>query len=364
MSDLLATQREIVATITQKLQLKLAGNDTKAIAKRYTENNEAYQLYLKARFYFARRTAEDTVRSLELFQQAINLDPKFALAYVGLSECYSGPSSMLAQERIPLARAAIAKALELDPDLPEAHTVAGVIAATYDWDWTRAEWEFKRSLELDPNLAFTHWRYAWNYLSPLGRHDEAIAEMKRAQELEPLSLIQNTNFAGVLMYARQYDLALEQAKKTLELDPNFIVGQDWLGHIYNLKGLHSESLAIGEKSADPPFSLNLAYAYAKLGRRTEAEQVLTRWHELEKTKYVSHYWVAGPYAALGDKDKAFAELEKAYQSHDRWIYRIKVDPFLDPLRDDPRFADLVKHRFAAVALECGGLTPLWFGSSI
>jgi serine/threonine-protein kinase len=341
MSDLLATQREIVQTITQKLQLKLAGNDTKAITKRYTDNNEAYQLYLKARFYFARRTDENTRRSIELFQQAINLDPKFALAYVGLSEVYSSPW-WSPNEASPLARAAVGKALELDPDLPEAHTVAGIIAATYDWDWMKAEREFKRSLELDPNLAVTHWRYAWNYLSPLGRHDEAIAEMKRAQELEPLSLIQNTNLAGVYMYARQYDLALEQAKKTVELDPNFVVGQDWLGHIYNLKGLYSESLAIAEKSGDPMFNLNLAYLYAKLGRRPEAEQVLARWHDQEKTKYVSHYWVAVPYAALGDKDQAFAELEKAYQAHDWFIQRIKVEPFLDPLRDDPRFADLVK----------------------
>jgi TolB-like protein/Flp pilus assembly protein TadD len=340
MSDLLATQREIVATITQKLQLKLAGNDTKAIAKRYTENNEAYQLYLKARFYFARRTAEDTRRSLELFQQAINLDPKFALAYVGLAEIHSGPSSKLPpNDANPLARAAIAKALELDPDLPEAHAAAGLIAATYDWDWTKAEREFKRSLELDPNLAITHSNYAQVYLSPQGRQAEAIAEMKRALELEPVSLIQNASVAQVLMYARQYDLALEQTKKTLELDPNFPVAQHVLCRTYNLKGLYSESLPIAEKSNQDPM---LVYAYAKLGRRTEAEQVLARSLERDKTRYVPNYWVAIEYVALGDKDKAFAELEKAYQSHDRWIYRIKVDPFLDPLRDDPRFADLVK----------------------
>jgi serine/threonine-protein kinase len=338
MSDLLATQREIVATITQRLQLKLAGNDTKAIAKRHTDNSEAYQLYLKARFYLARRTREDLRRSIELFQQAINLDPKFALAYVGLSQCYSGPTNPSPpNEANPLARAAIAKALELDPELAEAHATAGMIAATYDWDWPKAEREFKRANELDPNLAIGN--YAGSYLSPLGRHAEAIAEMKRALELEPVSLIQNASVAGVLMYARQYDLALEQAKKTLELDPNFPVAQHWLCRIYNLKGLYSESLPVAEKSNQYPM---LVYAYAKLGRRTEAEQVLARWLEREKTTYVAHYWVAVAYAALGDKDKAFAELEKAYQAHDRWIFRIKIDPFMDSLRDDPRFADLVK----------------------
>ncbi|HCX31884.1 MAG TPA: hypothetical protein DHU55_19265, partial [Blastocatellia bacterium] len=227
MSDLLATQREIAAAITQKLQIKLAGGDAKGITKRYTDNNEAYQLYLKGRFYFARRTDEDIRRSIELFQQAIKLDPKFALAYVGVSESYNVMPSypyMSPNEANPLAKAAVAKALEIDPDLPEAHTVAGMIAATYDWDWVKAEREFKRSLELDPNLAITHYRYAWTYLSPMGRHDEAIAEMKRAMELEPLSLVQGANFAAVYLYARQFDKALDQAKKTYDLDPNLVTG--------------------------------------------------------------------------------------------------------------------------------------------
>src|SRR5580765_4908874 len=191
MSELLATQREIATEITNKLQLKLAGNETKGITKKYTDNNEAYQLYLKGRFYFAKRTKEDLYKSIELFEQAVKLDPKFALGYVGIAESwtvipsfpYAAPS-----EATPKAKAAITKALEIDPDLPEAHTVSAMIAATYDWDWAKAENEFKRSLELDPNLAITHYRYAWTYLSPIGRHDEAIAEMKIAMEKEPLYL--------------------------------------------------------------------------------------------------------------------------------------------------------------------------------
>ncbi|HXM49261.1 MAG TPA: protein kinase [Pyrinomonadaceae bacterium] len=347
MSDLLATQREIAAAITQKLQLKLAGSYARGITKRYTDNNEAYQLYLKGRFYFARRTDEDIRRSIELFQQAIKLDPNFALAYVGVSESYNVMPSypyMSPNEANPLAKAAVAKALELDPDLPEAHTVAGMIAATYDWDWAKAEREFKRSLELDPNLAITHYRYAWTYLSPMGRHDEAIAEMKRAMELEPLSLTQGANFAAVYLYARQFDKALDQAKKTYDLDPTLVTGQNWMCHAYEVNGMYAESLAISEKAAQSNRSLlaALGYAYAKSGQRSKAEDVLKQWKERAKTKYVANYWVAIVYAALGEKDAAFAELEKAYQEHDWFIQRLRVDPYMDSLRDDPRFKDLVR----------------------
>src|SRR6266436_610895 len=347
MSDLLATQREIAAAITQKLQLKLAGSEAKGITKRYTDNNEAYQLYLKGRFYFARRSDEDIRRSIELFQQAIKLDPNFALAYVGVSESYNVMPSypyMSPNEANPLAKAAVAKALELDPDLPEAHTVAGMIAATYDWDWVKAEREFKRSLELDPNLAITHYRYAWTYLSPMGRHDEAIAEMKRAMELEPLSLVQGANFAAAYLYARQFDKALDQARKTYDLDPNLVTGQNWMCHAYDVNGMYSESLAISEKVTQSNRSLlaGLGYAYAKSGQGQKAEAVLKQWKEIEKTKYVSNYWIAIVHAALGEKDPAFAELEKAYQAHDWFFQRLKVDPFMDPLRDDPRFKNLVR----------------------
>src|SRR5437588_6668023 len=347
MSDLLATQREIAATIAQKLQLRLAGTETKGITKKYTDNNDAYQLYLKGRFYFARRSDAEIRRSIDLFQQAIKLDPSFALAYSGVGESWAVMPSypyMEAKDAMPLAKAAIARALELDPDLPEAHTVAGMIAATYDWDWAKAEREFKRSLELDPNLAITHYRYAWTYLSPMGRHEEAIAEMSRAMELEPLSLVQGANFAGVYIYARQYDRALDQARKTYDMDPTLITGQNWMCHALNVNGKYAESLAITEKTSQTNGLLYaaLGYAYAKSGRRHEAEVVLDKLTEIEKTKTVSHYWEAITYAALGEKDKAFAELEKAYQARDWFLQRLKVDPFLDPLRDDRRFGDLVK----------------------
>jgi len=346
MSDLLATQREIASTITQKLQLKIAGNEA-GITKKYTDNNEAYQLYLNGRYHFAKRTKEDLFKSIEIFEQSVKLDPNFALGYVGIAESWTViPSFPYASpaECVPKAKAAAQRALELDPELPEAHTVAAMIAATYDWDWTKAESEFKRALELDPNLAITHYRYAWTFLSPLGRHDEAIAEMKIAMEKEPLYLIQGANFAAVLMYARRFDEAVAQAKKTYDLDPNFVGGINWLCHTYNLKGMYAESLAISEKSldSDKPFLANAGYAYAKIGQREKALAVIERWKEGEKKQYVINYWVAITYAALGDKDGAFAELEKAYQNHDWFLQRIKVDPFMDSLRDDPRFNAMVK----------------------
>ena len=346
MADLLTTQREIAAAITQKLQLKLSGGE-KGLTKKYTNNSEAYQLYLKGRFHFAKRTKQDILRSVELFREALNLDPNFALAFVGLAESYAtmpGYPYMSPKEAAPQAKAAVTKALELDPELPEAHTIAGYVAAGYEWDWTEAERRFKRGLELNPNLALTHYRYGFSYLSSVGRHDEAIAEMKRAMELEPLWLIQGANYAGVLMYARQFDAALEQAKKTYELDPNHPGAQAWLCYTLNAKGMYAESLSIAEKSlrTDSPLSGAAAYAYAKSGQRQKAEALIARWREIEKTEYVMNYFVAVTYAALGEKDSAFAELEKAYQARDWFLTRLKVDPFVDSLRDDPRFKDLLK----------------------
>ena len=260
MSDLLATQREIAATIAQKLQVKLSGNE-RGVTKKYTDNNEAYQLYLKGRFHFLKRTKPDLFKSIEIFEEAVKLDPNFALAYVGIAESYTVIPSFpydSPENCIPQAKTAAARALELDPELPEAHTVSAMIAATYDWDWAKAEAGFKRALELDPNVSITHYRYAWTYLSPMGRHDEAIAEMKIAMEKEPLYLIQGANYAAVLMYARRFDEAVEQAKRTYDLDPDFIGSINWLGHTNAAKGNYAEALAMFEKSSDTDMPLRAA----------------------------------------------------------------------------------------------------------
>ncbi len=350
MSDLLATQREIAATITQKLQLKLGGND-KGLTKTYTDNNEAYQLWMKGRFHFAKRTKIDMERSIELFQQATKLDPNFALAYVGIAESYSSMTSypyISPKDAAPHSHAAIGRALELDPELPEAHAVAAMIATTYDWDYAKAEREFKRAIELGPNLAITHYRYGWIYLSALGRHDEAVTEMKRAMELEPLSIQQGANYAGTLIYARRFDDAVEQATKTNELDPNHVGAQNWLCHALNAKGLYEDVIAMGEKTSSTRDSgvtslfACLGFAYAKSGQREKALATIAKAKEMEKSRYMGNYWIAVIHAGLGEKDAAFRELETAFRNRDWFIQRIKVDPYMDPLREDPRLNEFIE----------------------
>ena len=350
MSDLLATQREIAAAIVQKLQLKLIGSD-RGVTKKYTDNNDAYQLYLKGRYHFARRSKVDMERSVELLRQATQLDPNFALAYVGIAEAYTSMPSypyISPKEASPKARAAIEKAMQLDPDLPEAHAVAGLIATTDEWDYAKAERAFKRSIELGPNLAISHYRYGWTYLSSLGRHEEAIAEMKRAMELEPLSVQQGANYAAVLMYARRFDESIEQARKTYELDQNHIGSRNWLCHPLNAKGMYADAIALGEQTetnlGNQLSSLFgcLGAAYAATGQREKALAQIAKVKEAEKTRYVANYWLAVVYAQLGDTDMAFAELEKAYNNRDWFFQRLKVDPYMDPLRSDPRFDAMVK----------------------
>jgi tetratricopeptide (TPR) repeat protein len=350
LADLLATQREIATEIVQKLQLKLTGEGENALTKRYTNNDEAFQLFLKGRYHFARRTKDDIQKSVEFFQQAIKLDSNYALAYAALADSYNAMTAypyLSPKEAVPQAKAAARRALEIDPTLAEAHTALANALACFDWNWGEAEREFKRALELNPNDAGTHWRYGMFYLMLLGRLDEAIAEGKRSLELEPLNLNHGANLSGVYFYARQYDRALDHAKQVFDLDSKFIVGRWALSQAYIAKGMYAEAIELNEQAlkADPTNQVYLrfaGYGYAKAGRRREAEEIIGRFREVAKTQYVMSYHVALIYAALGDKDKAFAELEKAYEEHDYLLPRIKVEPFLDPLRDDPRFSDLVR----------------------
>lgn len=350
LADLLATQREIATEITQRLQLKLSGTDQKGLNKRDTENNEAYQPYLKGRYHLAKRTKDDMQRGIEYFQQAIKLDPNYALAYVGIAESYNTMPSfsyLSPKEAIPQGKAAATRALEIDPTLAEAHVALAASLAVLDWNWVEAEREFKRALELNPNIAYAHYRYGLNYLIPMGRTDEAITEIKRAVELEPLELLIGANLAAAYLYGRQYDRALEQARKTHDLEPNFVTGRVWLGRVYNANGMYDEAIALSEKSlqsypTNQSFLQIAGLGYAKAGRRREAEEIIKRFNEIAKTLYVSHYWVAATYAALGERDEAFAELERAFEERDYFLPRLKIDPLMDPLRDDPRFKDLIR----------------------
>lgn len=350
MSELLATQREIATEITNKLRLKLSGADTRGLTKRYTNNDEAYQLFLKSRYHFAKRTKDDILKSVEYLQQAIKLDPNYALAYAALADSYNGMTAypyLAPKEAVPQAKAAAKRALEIDPTLAEAHTALANSLACFDWNWEEAEREFKRAIELNPNDSGTHWRYGMFYLMLLGRSDEAIAEGKRAVELEPLNLNHGANLSGIYFHARQNDRAFDQAKQVFDLDPNFIVGRWALSQAYIVKGMYAEAIALNEQSLQtaPTNQVFLRFAglaYAKAGRRREAEEIISRYRAIAKTQYVMSYHIALIYAALGEKDKAFAELEKAFEERDYLLPRINVEPFMDPLRDDARFKDLAR----------------------
>ncbi len=351
MSDLLATQREIAREIVEKLRLKVSGEE-KGLAKNYTESSEAYQLYLRGRFYWNKRGEDAMRKSLEYFQQAIERDPTFALAYAGLADAYillgafEASSGMPPHDALPKARAAALKALEIDESLAEPHVSLAHIKYYYDRDWVAAEREYKRAIELNPNYPIAPLWYAVFLMSD-GRFDEALAKARRAQELDPLSLPINMILGWVFLNARQYDQAVDQLRKTLEMEPNFILGHHRLGLVYEQQGKYAEAIAefkqVVNLSAGSPLGLaGLAHAYALSGKRAEAQRMLEDLKRLSEQRYVSHASIAMVYVALGDRDQALAWLDQAEKARDGQLTRIKADPRFDSLRSDPRFADLVR----------------------
>ena len=349
MSDLLATQREIATTLTQKMQLKLAGNE-KGIAKKYTSSSEAYQLYMKGRYHWSRRGKADLLKAVESYQAAIKLDPNFALAYAGIAEAYNSLAKnphLSPNESVPLAKAAAMRALELDPELQQAHSALADSLAIYDWDWAAAEKHFKKAIELDPNVSYTHLVYGGSYLSAVNKPEEALLHEQRSVELEPLSLINNAVLVSGYINARQYEKALGQARATRDLDPSFPFTRHWLGLALVVNGSPDEAIALcSEPVSDPSVAwlstVVLAHAYAKSGRRAEAELQIQKLREYSRSFYIRTYYLASVYALLGDRDKAFAELEQSLRDRDAYLGRARVDPFMDPIRDDPRFNDLLR----------------------
>jgi TolB-like protein/DNA-binding winged helix-turn-helix (wHTH) protein len=347
LSDLLAIQREIAGEIVEKLKPKVSGEE-KGLAKHYTESNEAYQLYLKGRFYWNKRTAEALKKSIEYFNQAIEKDPGFALAYAGLADSYVVPANRLPpREAMPKAKAAAIQALELDETLAEAHASLGRVFAAYDWDWTSAEKEYKRAIEVNPRYVIAHQWYG-GYLEAMGRHNEAIAERKRAQEMEPLSLIINFELGLAFYYARDYDQAIEQFQKTLELDQDFPPAHAFLPAAYEQKGMYGEAIA-EFKSAIPlkggsevTYLAGLGHVYAVSGKKSEARTLLDELKHLSAQEYVPAPNIALIYAGLGEKDQAFAWLEKGYEDRSFQMQWIKIEPRWDSLRSDPRFQDLMR----------------------
>jgi TolB-like protein/Tfp pilus assembly protein PilF len=349
MSDLLATQREIAQEITEKLRLTVAGTDP-GLAKHYTENNEAYQLYLKGRFYWEKRSGSGLAKAIEYLDQSIKKDPTFALAYAGLADCYVVPANQIApNEAMPKAKAAAQRALELDETLAEAHTALARVFAAYEWNWPEAEKEFKRAIELNPRYPTAHQWYG-GYLDTMGRHDESISERRLALQLDPLSLILNFELAQAFYYARDYDGAVIQYRKTLEMEPNFPPAYQFLPVAYEQKGDVDQAIALFLSSpktnpvgGESSFSrAGLAHAYALKGQKQEALNILKELESDSSQTYIPATSIALVYAGLGDNDHTFEWLEKAYQEHAFQLQWLNIEPRWDGLRSDPRFGEILR----------------------
>ena len=348
-TDVFAVQDAISQKVADALALRLSGEENKRVTRRYTDNVEAYQLYLTGRYHWNKLTPPEITKSIEFFKQAIDLDPTYALAYFGLAEAYrsSAPTSDVPpKDVLPQAKAAAAKALEIDESLAEPHVTLAFIYNWFDWDWAGSEREAKRAIELNPNLGLAHIAYA-QLLSHLGRHEEAITEGVRARELDPLSLIINTLNGSNLYQARRYDEADASLRKTLEMDPNFWIAHLFLGKTYLSKKEYPEAIAeftkAREISGGNSEAISMAgCVWAIAGDAAKARAVLNELKALANERYVPSTNLAALYCALGEKDEAIAWLDKAYEDRDIRLNRLKVEPKWDSIRSDPRFVAIVK----------------------
>ena len=347
LSDLLALQSEIARDVSTKLRARLSGEDQRMLAKNYTANTEAYQLYLLGRHHALKRTLPETQKAISYFQKAIALDPSYALAYAGLADAYFSAlaADLPPNEFLPQARAAAQKAIELDDTLAAGHAELGFIAF-WDWDWGTSENELKRALKLDPDSADAHLFYA-HLLSNTGRHAEALTEAKHAKELDPLNIRINALEGQFLVCAGQIDEAVSRLQKTLELDQSFWFAHLWASNAYIEKGMFAEATAEARKAKELssgstlPDAL-LAYALAKLGQRSKAEQVLEELLKSSKERYIPPYHIALVYNGLGMRDETIAWLERGYNEREPKMVFLKVEPKWNNLRNDPRFIDLLR----------------------
>lgn len=343
-SDLTSLQSEIAKDVSTKLKTKLSGSDQAKVTKSGTANPEAYQAYLKGRYYWNRRTPEGIQKAIEQFNLAVQKDPNYALAYVGLADCFGVATfRMSAKERLVQAKAYANKALEIDDSLGEAHATLGLINSQL-WNWTEAENDFKRSIELNPNYASArHWHS--RLLNTLGRKNEAFAEIRRANEIDPLSMVIINNIAGFYRETGDYKSAIEQCRKIKEIDSGYVARHVSLAEIYLDQKQSAEALAEVEEIRDlPSLSIELSgRAYAQLGRRDEALAVIRQLEEGFATgNNGAATGIARVYVVLGDKEKALEWLEKAFQARDTDLPRSRLGVTFDPIRDDPRYKDLLK----------------------
>jgi len=354
LADVASVQQEIASAISGNLRLRLSSEDKTRLAKASATNPEAYQLYLKGRYVANQSTADGLNKSIEYFQQAIDKDPGYAMAYVGLADSYNtlggGLNYVSPRETIPKAKAAAMKALELDNTVGEAHAALGFAEWFYDWDWPTAEREFKAAIELNPNSAVSHFRYSECLLTRT-QFDEGISEIKRAQELDPVSTQTMGGLGHAYLVMRRYDESIPHFQKALDLYPTAAFIRAQLAWAYAMKGMYPQALAEYDKIAEPDKAVaaenqlvadGLGWVYAVSGRRADALQIAKEVEELSSHTYVDFYQLATIYAGLGEKGEAFRMLEKGYEERSAGMLYLAIDPFWDGMRSDPRYADLLR----------------------
>jgi tetratricopeptide (TPR) repeat protein len=343
--DIFAVQDSISERVARSLAVRLSGEERRQMAKRYTENMEAYHLYLKGRYFWNKRTGDGIKKGIEYFHQAIALDLNYALAYSGLADSYALgilSSDVNPEESFPRAKEAAERALSLDDTLAEAHTSLARVKEMFEWDFTGAESEYRRALDLNPNYASAHHRLGL-FLSMMGRFDEGLEQLEQARQLDPMSLTINADIGLAHYFARRYDQSVDQLLKTIEMDQSFPPARYYLAEVYVQKRMFDKAIAEARKASELTGGGSwtvLSYSYAAAGRKEEAREVLKdltagRWS-------FQPIALAATYAELGDTDEAFARLEKSYEQRAFLMHRLRVDPKVDDLRPDPRFQDLMR----------------------
>jgi TolB-like protein/DNA-binding winged helix-turn-helix (wHTH) protein/Tfp pilus assembly protein PilF len=347
--DVVTVQDDVAMDVAREIKLRLTPQQQTDLARARPLDPDAYEAYLKGRYFWNKRTEEGFKKAVDYFNQAIAKDPNYAEAYAGLADTYvllGGYGFMPQDEAMSKAKAAAQKALGINDQLAEAYTSLGVIAEMYEWNWPETEKNFKRAIELDPNYSVAHEFYGDGYLSLIGKNEEGIEEIRKAHELDPLSPIIATDLAKRLSLEKKYAEAVAEFKNILDVDPDFVQAQYYLAETYEQMGLYPEAISELKKIKsweDLPFTLEeLGYIYARQGKRQEALQMIAELQQRSTHHYIDPASVARIYIALGDKDSAFVWLQKAYDKHSPHILSIDVDSAYDPLRSDPRFQDLVR----------------------
>ena len=349
-TDIFEVEDSISAKVAKALALKVSGEEQKRLTRRYTNNAEAYQLYLKGRYFWNKRTEEGFNQGITHFNRAVAEDATYALAYTGLADSYIGLTFYnfgAPHETMPKAKEAAMNALSIDSALAEAHTSLAHVLMNYDWNWSEAEKEFKLGMQLNPDYATAHQWYAVHYLTAIDRSEEALEEMKKALQLEPTSLVMNSFMGAALYFARRYDEAIEQCRRTIEMDPHFAVAHWHAGLAYEQKEMFDEAIAEFQRATtlsggSPLMKASLGHAYAKANKKHEARKILGELNELAQQRYVSAYERAAISVALGDARQAFRLLERAYEEHSFHMVYLKVWPQFSAIRSDPRFQNLVQ----------------------